>query len=61
MPGSYSDNRTVQLVGEVFFLIAMVGSVVYDLEFGGSADPLPSALAVLAVAIAIAVTVLRNR
>ncbi|MFD1589003.1 hypothetical protein ACFR9U_18645 [Halorientalis brevis] len=42
-------------------MIAVAGSIVYDWEFGGSADPLPSALAVLAVAIAIAVTVLRNR
>jgi len=60
MPGTKSNSRVVQMVGAAFFVVAAVGSAVYGWEFGGGSGTLPTALAFLAVAIAIVVT-LSNR
>ncbi|MFB6179390.1 MAG: hypothetical protein ABEI77_06670 [Halorientalis sp.] len=60
MPGRYSNDWRVRLLGVAFFLVAAVGTVVFDWRFGGSGDPLPTALGLVAVGVALAVTLLRT-
>ncbi len=61
MPGVSSGDRRVQLIGLAFFVVAAVGTVVYDWDFSGDSGAVPTALALVAVAVAIAVTLLRRR
>ncbi|WP_169302374.1 hypothetical protein [Halorientalis salina] len=51
----------MQLIGLAFFVVAAVGTVVYDWDFSGDSGAVPTALALVAVAVAIAVTLLRRR
>lgn len=61
MPGISSKDWRVQLVGLAFFVVAAVGTVMYDWDFSGDSGPVPTVLALIAVAVAIAVTLLRRR
>jgi hypothetical protein len=60
MPGGFSGDRRVQLIGLAFFVVAVAGTVLYDWDFSGDSGPVPTALALVAVAVAVAVTLLRR-
>lgn len=61
MIGGRNSSQRLQLAGLVFCLIAVVGSVVYGWEFGGDTGPVPTVLGIVAVALALVVTVRRRR
>jgi hypothetical protein len=61
MPGTASDSRLLQFVGAVFFIVAVVGTVLLDWEFGGSPAPVPLALGLLAVVVAVGATLFARR
>lgn len=60
MPGSPSDSGPMQLVGMLVAAVAVVGYVLYDWQFGGEVQPIPAAIAVACVVLAVAVTVYRR-
>lgn len=60
MPGQTSSDQAIKLVGAAFFVVAVVGTALFGWDFGGKSDPIATTLAVIAVAIALAVTALRK-
>jgi hypothetical protein len=60
MPGKPSDSRKMSIVGAAFGLVAVVGYLVLDWQFGGETGGVPLALAVAAVALAVGVTLYRR-
>lgn len=59
VPTSLDRNRLTTLVGVVAAVVGLVGYVVFDWRFDGTSGPIPTALALVAVAIAIGATLLR--
>jgi cobalamin biosynthesis protein CobD/CbiB len=55
-----SSSRLEFVVGVLFAIIAVIGSVFFGWDFGGTSQPLPFALGVLAAIIAVLFTI-RNR
>ncbi|MDH5019559.1 hypothetical protein [Halobacterium rubrum] len=50
----FRDAGRLQVVGIVFAVVAVVGTVAFDWQFGGDTGPVPFALATLAVVLAVA-------
>jgi hypothetical protein len=50
----FRDVDRLQVVGIVFALVAVVGTIAFDWEFGGDTGPVPFALAAVAVVLAVA-------
>ncbi|WP_424017945.1 hypothetical protein ACOZ4N_19045 [Halorientalis pallida] len=59
MPGRPAESAPLQLVGALAALVAVVGYVVYDWQWG-SGDPLPTALGLAVAALAVGVTLYRR-
>ena len=59
MPGRPSQSRSLQIVGAVVALVAVVGAVAFDWQWG-SGDPVPTLLGVAVAALAVAVTIYRR-
>jgi lipopolysaccharide export LptBFGC system permease protein LptF len=59
MPGRPAESRPLQFVGALVALVAVIGFVVFDWEWGGG-DPLPTVLGVAAAALAVGVTLYRR-
>jgi membrane protein YdbS with pleckstrin-like domain len=60
MPGRANESPPLQLVAAAIALVAVVGYVVFGWRFGGESNTLSTALAVVAVAIAIGATAYRR-
>ena len=60
MPGRANESPSLQLVAAAIALVAVVGYVVFGWRFGGESNTLSTALAVVAVAIAIGATAYRR-
>ena len=60
MPGRANESPPLQLVAAAIALVADVGYVVFGWRFGGESNTLSTALAVVAVAIAIGATAYRR-
>jgi hypothetical protein len=60
MPGRADESRPLQLVGAAVALVAVVGTLAFNWQFGGDSGVLPTALAVMAVVLAVGVTAYRR-
>ena len=60
MPGRANESPPLQLVAAAIALVAVVGYVVFGWRVGGESNTLSTALAVVAVAIAIGATAYRR-
>ncbi|MFC5368149.1 hypothetical protein [Salinirubrum litoreum] len=61
MPGAgRSDSPTLQLVGAVVFVVALVGAALYGWSFGGSSGDLPTMIGVGVAAVAVGVTIYKR-
>ena len=58
MPGKPSQSRPLQYVGALVAAVAVVGTVAFGWEFGGT-DPVPVALGVAVAAVAVGATAYR--
>lgn len=61
MPGRASQSKPLQYVGAVVALIAVVGTVVFDWEFGASDGVLPVALGIASVVLVVGWAVSQRR
>ncbi|RXK51821.1 multidrug transporter [Halorientalis pallida] len=59
MPGRPAESRSLQVVGALVALVAVIGYTVYDWQWG-SGDPLPTAIGLAVAALAIGVTLYRR-
>jgi hypothetical protein len=59
MPGRPTESRSLQVVGALVALVAVVGYTFYDWQWG-SGDPLPTALGLAVAALAVGVTLYRR-
>lgn len=59
MPGRSSNSRPLQFVGALIALVAVVGYVAFDWQFGGSTEPTPFAIGAVVAAVAVAATAYR--
>lgn len=60
MPGRANESPSLQLVAAAIALVAVVGYVAFGWRFGGDSSTMSTALAVVAVAIAIGATAYRR-
>ena len=61
MVGRRTEWRLLQYVALAAFTIGFVGYAVFGWEFGGTSDPVATALAIFAAAVALVWTLARNR
>ena len=59
MPGRPAESRSLRIVGALVALVAVIGFVAFDWQWGGG-DPLPTLLGVAAAALAVGVTLYRR-
>jgi hypothetical protein len=60
MPGRATDSSSLRFVGAAVAVVAVIGYVVFGWRFGGDSGTVPTALAVLAVAVGVGVTLYRR-
>lgn len=61
MPGRSTDSDALQYVGLLAAVVAVVGYIAFDWRFSSADGPLPVAIAVVCVVVAVGYTLLRNR
>jgi hypothetical protein len=60
MSGRASDSSALQGIRVSMAAVAVVGYVAFDWQFGGESGAVPTVLAILAVALAVGVTLSRR-